>query len=96
MPYIKPIHIKDASWHIFIDFILLDTFNGLVELPIAMTNFNKYNIQLLHFFPFLFYFLFCCSCDHASYYRVMELDNVKLNFVHEFFQIQNIRIIPLK
>ncbi len=70
MPYIKPIDIKDASWHISIDFILLDTSNGLVKLLIAMTNFNKYDIHLLHFFLFLFYFLFCCSCVSQPHFGI--------------------------
>ncbi len=41
MPYINILHSDDPSWHIFADSILLNTFEGLVELLIAMTNLNK-------------------------------------------------------
>jgi hypothetical protein len=40
MPYIRCVHDDDA-WHISMDSILLDTFHGLVELLIVMTNLNK-------------------------------------------------------
>jgi hypothetical protein len=41
MPYIHHVHGDDASWHIFVDPILMDTFHGLVELLIAMTDLNR-------------------------------------------------------
>lgn len=36
------VHNENVSWHISIDFILLDTSHGLVELLVAMTKLNKY------------------------------------------------------
>lgn len=41
MPYSSRLHSNDSSWHIFANFILLDTFEGLVELLTTMINLNK-------------------------------------------------------
>jgi hypothetical protein len=41
LPYINRLHNDEPSWHIFGDFIVLNTLYGFVELLIAMTNFNK-------------------------------------------------------
>jgi hypothetical protein len=38
MPYIHRVHGDDASWHVSMDFILMDTFNGLVELLTTMID----------------------------------------------------------
>jgi hypothetical protein len=36
------VHNENVSWHISVDFILLDTSHGLVELLVAMTELNKF------------------------------------------------------
>jgi hypothetical protein len=41
MPYITWVHPNDANWYICVDFILLDTTRGLVELLMAMTDLNR-------------------------------------------------------
>jgi hypothetical protein len=41
MPYIRRVHGDDASWHISMDSILMDTFHGLVELLTAMIDLNR-------------------------------------------------------
>jgi hypothetical protein len=41
MPYSSKLHSDDPSWHISIDYILLDTSKRLVELLIATIDLNK-------------------------------------------------------
>jgi hypothetical protein len=41
MPYINRLQDDDPSWHIFVNFILLNTPEGLMELLTTMTNLNK-------------------------------------------------------
>jgi hypothetical protein len=41
MPYISRVHPNDLSWHIAVDFIMLDTREGLIHLLTVMTNMNK-------------------------------------------------------
>lgn len=41
MSFITWVHLDDATWHICINSIFLDTTRGLMELLAAMTNLNK-------------------------------------------------------
>jgi hypothetical protein len=50
LPYINHMHDDEPSQHISVDSIILDTFHGLVELLITMTELNKYVFDLCFFF----------------------------------------------
>jgi hypothetical protein len=41
MPYISRVHPNDLSWHIVVDFIMLDMREGLIHLLIVMIEMNK-------------------------------------------------------
>jgi hypothetical protein len=41
MPYISKVNPYDLSWHIAMDFIMLDTREGLIHFLVVMTDMNK-------------------------------------------------------
>jgi hypothetical protein len=41
LPYVKHVHNDEPSWHIYMDFIILDTSHEFVELLTTMMDLNK-------------------------------------------------------